>query len=430
MTQIKIYRDEGAKAIFFEDANGAQFLNSLQAFESGGNVSIKDKAKSTETDYFEIVSGVAYTEFVKQDGTAYGTDTADTINELNAVFSLTNGVQVPPVITSSTSIALTTGDTLNYELTATNGVAYEWENLPSGVTTVEGNIRKLIGGSTLSPATYTPTMTAINYAGADTETLTITVSDPPFSATKSVRFNDGSSTDDYASASASDLNAVLGRASNGSGDAWTIGFWVKPTNNGGSRCILYAGSSDKTNGGGIEIRLTSANKIRVRYGSGNNNLLMSTQNGLTHDVWQYVDVRFDGGTTGSSSSDINDYYSRFTVSVDGSAQSMSNNHTNFGWSSAVTVSVFEIGRFVNSTPLNGEKICQLAVFDSDSDATAAELYNSGSPFNLNTLTNGPTHWWPMGDGDTFPTLIDHATGGNTDMTLNNMTVADIVTDSP
>ncbi len=427
---IKIYRDEGAKAIFIEDANGAQFLNSLQAFESGGNVSIKDKAKSTETVNFEIVSGAAYTEFVDQNGTAYGTDTADTINELNALFSLTNGVQVPPVITSSTSISLTTGDTLNYELTATNGVAYEWENLPNGVTTVEGNIRKLIGGSTLSPATYTPTMTAINYAGADTETLTITVSDPPFSATKSVRFNDGSSTDDYASASASDLDAVLGRASNGSGESWTIGFWIKPTNSGGSRCILYAGSTDKTNGGGLEIRLTSANKIRVRYGSNNNNLLMSTQNALTHDVWQYVDVRFDGGTTGSSSADINDYYSRFTVNVNGSAQTMSNTNNNFGWSSAVTVAVFEIGRFVNSTPLNGEKICQLAVFDSDSDATAAELYNGGSPFNLNSLTNGPTHWWPMGDGDTFPTLIDHATGGNTDMTLNNMTVADIVTDSP
>ena len=427
---IKIYRDEGAKAIFIEDANGAQFLNSLQAFEDGGNVSIKDKAKSTETVNFEIVSGAAYTEFVKQDGTAYGTDTADTINELNAVFSLTNGVQVPPVITSSTSIALTTGDTLNYELTATNGVGYEWENLPTGVLTVEGNVRKLIGGSTLSPGIYTPTMRAVNYSGPDSKTLTITVSDPPFSATKSVRFNDGSSTDDYASASASDLDAVLGRASNGSGESWTIGFWVKPTNNGGTRCILYAGSSDKNNGGGIQIALTAANKVRLRYGSLNNALQLVGQNALTHDVWQYVDIRYDGGTTGSSSADISDYYSRLTININGAAQTTNNSHTNFGWSSAVTVAVFEIGRFVNSLPLNGEKICQLAVFDSDSDATTAELYNSGSPFDLNTLTNGPTHWWKMGDGDTFPTLIDHADGGNTNMTLNNMTVADIVTDSP
>lgn len=426
---IKIYRDEAANAIFIEDANGAQFLNSLQAFEYGGNVSIKDKAKSTGAVNFEIVSGAAYTEFVDQNGAAYGTDTADTINELNAVFSLTNGVQVPPVITSSTSIALTTGDTLNYELTATNGVAYEWENLPSGVTTVEGNIRKLIGGSTLSPATYTPTMTAINYAGADTETLTITVSDPPFSATKSVRFNDGSSTDDYASASASDLNAVLGRASNGSGDAWTIGFWIKPTNASSGRTILYFGSTDKVNGGGIEIRFTSSSKLRLRYGSDNNFLQLVTPV-LPTNQWQYVDIRFDGGTTGSSSADINDYYSRFTITVDNSVMTTTNTNANFGFTSALNPQVFEVGRYVSTNPLDGEKICQLAVFDSDSDATTAELYNSGSPFDLNTLTNGPTHWWKMGDGDTFPTLIDHATGGNTDMTLNNMTVADIVTDSP
>ena len=325
---------------------------------------------------------------------------------------------------------MTTGDNLNYELVASRGVGYEWTNLPAGVTTVEGNVRKLIGGTSLSPGTYTPTMTAINYAGQDVETLTITVSDPPFSATKSVQFNSGASTNDYASGSASDLNAIFGRASNGSGDAWTVRFYIKPTNSGGSRCIMYAGSSDKTNGGGVEIRLTSANKLRVRYGSNNNNLLMTTQSALTNDVWQHVDIRFDGGTTGSSSADINDYYSRFSVTVDNTAQTMSNNHTNFGWSSSVTVAVFEIGRFVNSTPLNGEKLCQFAVFDSDSDATTAELYNSGSPFDLNTLTNDPSHWWKMGDGDTFPTLIDHATGGNTDLTMNNMTIADIVTDSP
>ena len=62
---------------------------------------------------------------------------------------------------------------------ASRGVAYEWANLPTGITTVEGNVRKLIGGSSLSTGTYSPTMTAINYAGEDVETLTITVSDPP-----------------------------------------------------------------------------------------------------------------------------------------------------------------------------------------------------------------------------------------------------------
>lgn len=423
---IKIYKDDAANAIFLETITGVQFVNSLQATVTNGLVNINDLAKGRA-----IVSNTTHSEFVKQDGTSYGTDPVAVCNELNAIFSSTGSAgQEVPEITSSTSVALTTGDNLNYELVASRGVGYEWTNLPAGVTTVEGNVRKLIGGTSLSPGTYTPTMTAINYAGQDSETLTITVSDPPFSATKSVQFNSGASTNDYASGSATDLNAIFGRASNGSGDAWTVGFWIKPTNNGGTRCIMYAGASDKNNGGGIQIALTAANKIRLRYGSLNNALQLVGQNALTHDVWSYVDIRFDGGTTGSSSADISDYYNRFTITVNGTTQTTNNSHTNFGWSSGVTVQVFEIGRFVNSLPLNGEKLCQFAVFDSDSDATSAELYNSGSPFDLNTLTNDPSHWWKMGDGDTYPTLIDHATNGNTDLTMNNMTIADIVTDSP
>ena len=423
---IKIYKDDAANAIFLETITGVQFVNSLQATVTNGLVNINDLAKGRA-----IVSNTTHSEFVKRDDTSYGTDPVAVCNELNAVFGSTGSAgQELPEITSSTSIALTTGDTLNYTMETIGGVSHGWRDLPDSVDVVDGFSRKLIGGETLSPGVYTIKARARNYAGPVEENITITVSDPPFSATKSVQFNSGASTNDYASGSATDLNAIFGRASNGSGDSWTVRFYIKPTNSGGSRCIMYAGSSDKTNGGGVEIRLTSANKLRIRYGSNNNNLLMTTQSALTHDVWQHVDVRFDGGTTGSSSADISDYYSRFSVTVDNTAQTMSNNHTNFGWSSAVAVQVFEIGRFVNSTPLNGEKLCQFAVFDSDSDATTAELYNSGSPFDLNTLTNDPSHWWKMGDGDTFPTLIDHATGGNTDLTMNNMTIADIVTDSP
>ena len=423
---IKVYKDDAANAIFLETITGVQFVNSLQATVTNGLVNINDLAKGRA-----IVSNTTHSEFVKQDGTSYGADPVAVCNELNAIFSSTGSAgQEVPEITSSTSVALTTGDNLNYELVASRGVGYEWTNLPAGVTTVEGNVRKLIGGTSLSPGTYSPVATAINYAGFDQETITITVSDPPFSATKSVQFNSGASTDDYASGSASDLDLVLGRASNGSGDAWTISFWIKPTNSSGGRTIFYFGSSDKVNGGGIEFRLTSANKLRLRYGSDNNYLQLLTSNALTADQWQFVDLRFDGGTTGSSSADINSYYSRFTITVDNTAQSTTNSHSNFGFTNSINAQVFEIGRYVNSNPLSGEKLCQFAVFDSDSDATTAELYNSGSPFDLNTLTNNPSHWWKMGDGDTFPTLIDHATGGNTDLTMNNMTIADIVTDSP
>ena len=43
---IKIYKDEAANSIFIEDANGAQFLNSLQASVPTTTVTIK-KTKAT-----------------------------------------------------------------------------------------------------------------------------------------------------------------------------------------------------------------------------------------------------------------------------------------------------------------------------------------------------------------------------------------------
>ena len=63
-------------------------------------------------------------------------------NELNSLFqesgtSTTN----PPIITSATTINSVEGDTINYEMVSDYGVGYEWENLPSGLVTVEGNTR-------------------------------------------------------------------------------------------------------------------------------------------------------------------------------------------------------------------------------------------------------------------------------------------------
>ena len=59
---IKIYRDEEASAIFIENANGAQFLNSLQAVvASSGLVSILDLARG-----IEVVSDTAHTQFVQE----------------------------------------------------------------------------------------------------------------------------------------------------------------------------------------------------------------------------------------------------------------------------------------------------------------------------------------------------------------------------
>ncbi len=233
MGYTTIYRDTQANAVFIQDSNGAQFLNSLHALdESDDFLTIVDLSKS-----IEIITYIHYTDIINENGFNYGIDGPTTVNALNTIFQASGSSdgEVPQIV-STTSINAVEGETINYELIANYGVGYEWDNLPSGLVTVDGNVRKLVGS--LTAGTYTPTMKAVNYFGEDVETLTINVANPPFANTKSISFQ----TFDYLSAFASILSSVLGRASNGSGasDAWSIALWQKGgTYTGGQKQTLF-----------------------------------------------------------------------------------------------------------------------------------------------------------------------------------------------
>jgi hypothetical protein len=423
-----IYRDSEANAIFIEDANGAQFLNALHATVDNNLLSITDTAKN-----FDLVSSLDHNEIVDQNGLVYGATSTEACDALNAIFTTSGSTGEVPSITSNTTVNLTTGDTLNYELTSDYGVGYEWDSLPSGVVTVDGNIRKLIGGSNLTAGTYTPTAKAINYFGEDSETITINVSNPPFSNSKSVQFQN----QDWLGANASLLNSILGRSSNGSGssDAWSMSFYWKGSSSSQGQTIFYFGDNDVTNGGYIQLMQisSSGNKLlRLKYGTSNNNLRLQTGAGsITENTWHHVLITYDGGTTGSSSADMNDYYGRFKIFIDNVEQTTSNSNSNFGYTGGIDPDNLRVGRFSSGNYMrNGSKVDELAFWGSDQSGNASDIYNGGTPFDLNTLSSPPPHWIRMGDGDTFPFLQDSGTVGNCTFQMYNMTVADIVNDTP
>jgi hypothetical protein len=422
---ITIYKDSSANAIFIEDANGVQFINSLQATIDNGFCSIHDLARG-----IEIVTNEPFDSFQDENGSPYGANSTEVCNALNAIFSSSGTpTESLPSITSSLTISLVQGETLNYELTADYGVGYEWDlSNVSGVTNVEGNVRKIIGGSSLATGIYNIPVKAINYNGEDSETVVLTVSTPPFANTKSIQFDNS----DYAGANAALLDSVLGRIGNGSGagDAWTISFFVKATNSSSGRVIFYYGSNDTANGGYIEIRLTSTNKIRLQYGSTNNHIKILSPNALTVNTWQQITVTYNGGTTGASSGNINNYYSRFNIYVDGVVQTTNNTNSNYGWSGAISGQNLRIAKLVSGNTLNGEKIDELAIWDSDQSGNISDIHNSGVPFDLSTLVAEPKHWWRMGDGDTYPNLQDNGTAANCVFVMYNMTSANITTDTP
>ncbi|NQY58192.1 MAG: LamG domain-containing protein [Ilumatobacteraceae bacterium] len=425
---IKIFKDTEANAVFIEDNNGAQFLNSLQARVQSSAISILDLSRN-----IDLATSVPHTDFIDENDTVYAGDVTAVVNTLNSLF-LSTGTPTSnvPVITSTLTVNSVEGDVINYEMIATFGVGYEWTNLPAGLTTVEGNIRKLIGGSSLAAGTYTPTMKAINYNGEDSETLTITIANPAFSNTKSVKFNNN----DYCDAAASTANP-LHRASNGagSGDAWTIACWFKAgTNTNSEQTIVMFGGGTQGSEGRVQLwhdGSTNDEHLRLRIGTDNDYIELHTpDDGIVIGTWVHIVVTYDGGTTGDDQNDLSDYYGRFEIFLDGASVTLTNSNSNDGWAGSIVDDFFTVGRNGSSSNYlrNNANIDELALWASDQTANIAAIYNSGTPHDLSLLGTAPTHWWRMGDGDTFPTLTDSI--GSLDLTMNSMTSADIVNDVP
>jgi hypothetical protein len=436
---IKVYTAQGPGAVVIDDGSkgsgGMRFDFELRAIGNGdGTVSISSPTRGTDTSEFYEMYGLPYTEYVDESGAALGADEPATVNALNAILRNSGGADGnPPVITSSLSITVTDGTPVNYTLTATDGVGYEWSNLPDGLTVGNGNRRNLLGEITAGIGTYNVQVTAANAFGSTTETLVITVTAVPFSNTKSIEFEN----QDWMGANASLLSTTLGRSSNGSGssDAWSIGLWYNASTatQTQTQTIVYFGDNDSANGGSLslsQITNASGTELRFRYGSSNNRLQLTTNNGaLTAGTWQHILITYTGGTTGSSSAEVGAYYGRFKIYVDGTLQSTTNSHANYGWSAAIDPDNFRLGRFTSGNYLrNDAKIDELAVWDSDQSGNISDLYNGGATQNLNSLGTPPDHWWRMGDGDTYPVIQDNV--GTAHFVMYNMTAADIVNDVP
>ena len=118
--------------------------------------------------------------------------------------------------------------------------------------------------------------------------------------------------------------------------------------------------------------------------------------------------------------------------LDGSAMSTSNSHNNFGFSGQIPADLFRVGRSAGGEYLrNNTYIEELAIWASDQTANVAAIYNTGTPFDLRTLSSDPEHYWRMGDGDTFPLLQDSGGAGTDyDFIMFNMTSSDIVSFVP
>ena len=378
-------------------------------------------------------------------------DGATAVNELNGLFTHTFSTGTVPVITSSLTISLTEGETLNYTATATDAVAWEWSGLPSGVATVDGNIRNIIGGSSLAQGSYNITLKAINYYGYDEETIVLTVAAPPFSDTKSVHFPNSNdylihnNTGTYPNLTPQFQG--IQKPHDGNASNWSVSFWFKATSNTSVNQSVFAfASHDGTWDNYIELRWKGAANL-MRYfelyindnsqSGGQGRLVLETPVGgpngqypITANTWHHVVITNGGTTYTSSGHQLNFYLNGTRPTNPGGNNLILTNETGGG----VTTGTIDARYLLMSkSPGNGNhfwgNINEFAYWDDELTQTeVTTLYNNGNTRDLSVLPNPPQNWWRMGDGDTFSTLQDNIS--TADLTMVNMTAGDIVSDVP
>jgi len=374
-------------------------------------------------------------------GSSVSSTLATAVNQLNGLFTNTTGFsssgsgQAPDLVDYSFNV--TEGESINHTsvLSANSDVVtmYAFEGLPSWLAgnqstgVILGTAPAYDSGNAANN-TITYTLKAANPYGISTVTVTVTVLESVFANTKSIIFDAGSSA--YLGANASLLDGILGRSGNGSGssDAWSLSMWLKPADVGTGRVLFYFGDNDTVNGGYIELRITASKKLRLRYGSNNNYIQFTTPNTLSANTWQNILITYTGGSTENGSGGVSSSYSTFKIYIDGSLQSTSNSNSNYGYSGGIDPDNLRIGRQSSGLHLQDDKIDEVAVWNSDQSGNVSSIYNSGSTHNLSDLSAAPSHWWRMGDGDTYPNIQDNI--GNAHFVMYNMNSADIITDAP
>lgn len=202
-------------------------------------------------------------------------------------------------------------------------------------------------------------------------------------------------------------------------NSFSLVGWFKTTGAGGS-LVSKRGPSTQFQGweinnssGSLRFNLTNNNAT-------NNRLQVKTTDATFNDgVWHHFAATYAGTSLASG----------MKIYIDGSSEALT---TDFNTLSATILNGTSANlgaRNSSDNPFIGN-LDECAIYDKElSAAEVTQIYNGGETLDLLPLKSAANlvGWWRMGDGDTFPTLLDQTTTG-ADGTMTNMEVSDIVAD--
>ena len=170
------------------------------------------------------------------------------------------------------------------------------------------------------------------------------------------------------------------------------------------------------------IAMDSAGTILLQLQKGTWGKLTVSTAGWNDGNWHSLVYTWDA--TGPHYSNID---TGSTFYIDGSVEA----HVRTGSiiSAVVPAGVTRFFRGYSGLAIIGDEI---SIWNKElSSAEVTELYNSGTPTDLSThsATADLEGWWRNGDGDTFPTILDHS-GNGFSANMDNMSASDIILDVP
>lgn len=202
--------------------------------------------------------------------------------------------------------------------------------------------------------------------------------------------------------------------------AVTISAWIRPESFSTRQVIL--GSPDvSTTLIGMETRASGALRFFVSIAAGSTAFYECNAGTLTAGQVHHLALVFDGGLVDTA---------RLVGYVDGNIPAGS-----YTFTPPASVRPAQGAFVIGTTPGNVASnlfdgyVDEVSIWSTKalSAAEVSQVYNAGAPSNLNALTfAGPTHWWRMGDGDTYPTISDVGSDGTATGTMTSMAPGDIV----
>jgi len=372
-----------------------------------------------------------------------GFNEAHPYNRIPSVSKQTIGQGSQPITTfapdvSNQTFVITESAAFNAQIALDTGSdivnIYGEENAPSWV--VLNQVTGLFAGTApsytgvLSSDSYVVDCKAANALGGITSfQVTLSVAEVTYTNTKSLKFTNN--VNSYLGGNAALITSMeKSSGTSGAANAWSLSMWLKGSSESAGQTIFYFGHADTTNSGHIEVRQTNfqgAKRLRLRYGSSNNYVQLTSPNGsITPGTWQHVLITYTGGTTGAGQSGISDYYSRFKIFIDGTQQTTSNAHPNYGYSGSIIGQNYRFGRYASGQYPKDMFLNQMAIWDSDQKANIADIYNGGATQDMSLLSTPPAHFYEIENSTT--TIQDLI--GNANLVGYNFGSSDLVTDAP